>query len=148
MSSLLTKAYQAIFGVPARQPIKVAIIGLDGAGQEALIRGISQTPVEDHTGPTMACRYTGTYNTLGFHFVATELGGSAPTRHYIWVAEQYRDAGAIVWMIDGTDKDRLAEAAQEMKIAAKGRKLSSNLVQPSVQGEAPWLILVNFKNLL
>lgn len=143
MTSIIAKIKHAIFGAPPNT--KVAIIGLDSVGKVDLLERLSNTPIEQITDKTGGKIHTGTNYTLKFDFVVVEVGGGAKAEYHRWMAQQYCDASAFIWVVDSTDTDRLMESKQEMRVCRNGRRLKLGLIQPAVSTGAPWLLLVNFK---
>ncbi|OBT85212.1 hypothetical protein VE02_05653 [Pseudogymnoascus sp. 03VT05] len=146
MASALAKSFAAIFS--PRKHIKIAIIGLVEASGIDLLKRLSSTPVKEKRDDKIRVRvYTGTKSSLkcDFDFVAVEVGGCAPVACDLYTAAQFGDADGFIWVVNSADSEALAESRNEMENARKGRSLGQGLEQPGVDSEAPWLVLVDFK---
>ncbi|KFZ01030.1 hypothetical protein V500_00906 [Pseudogymnoascus sp. VKM F-4518 (FW-2643)] len=148
MASALAKLLTAILG--PRQHRKIAIIGLDEAGGIDLLKRLCGTIKEkkyDEIG--WPVYYTGTNSSLkcDFDFVAVEVGGSSgPPPYHQWMVAQFHDADGFIWVVDSADTDRFVESQVEIGYARKGGGLrQGGLDQAGVSPEAPWLVLVDFK---
>ncbi|KFY97178.1 hypothetical protein V498_02198 [Pseudogymnoascus sp. VKM F-4517 (FW-2822)] len=130
MASALAKFLTAILS-RRRRHRKIAIIGLDDASGIDLLRCFCST-IKEKKGERRGCLvYTGTSSSLkcDFDFVVVE----------------FRDADGFIWVVDGTKPDLLVEAREEMGRARKGGGPGQGLEQAGVSPEAPWLVLVDFK---
>lgn len=146
MASALAKFLSPILG--PRQHRKIAIIGLDDAGGIDLLKRLCGTRIKEKRGGKIGgLVYTGTNSTLNcdFDFVAVEAGGGAPDTYHLWMAAQFQEADGFIWVVDSADTDRFLESELEMGRTRKGRRLRQGQDQAGVNPEAPWLVLVNFK---
>ncbi|KFY53508.1 hypothetical protein V496_07529 [Pseudogymnoascus sp. VKM F-4515 (FW-2607)] len=145
MASTLAKSVAAILS-PCRHR-KIAIIGLDDAMGIDLLKRLCGT-IEEKKNHQVGTRvHTGTKSSLkcDFEFVAVEVGGCAPAKYHRWLAAQFHDADGFIWVIDSAGTDFLVESREEMRHARMGRGLGQGSDQPGVSPEAPWLVLVDFK---
>ncbi|KFY13076.1 hypothetical protein V492_03498 [Pseudogymnoascus sp. VKM F-4246] len=149
MAPTITKFLTALLG---RQHKKIVILGLDEAGGHDLLKLVSSTPVQrkQYNAATWPFVRTGTSRAQrrDFDFVEVEKGGSAPYKYLLWIAEQFRDADAFIWVLDAEDRDRFEEARGELRKARRGWRLrhgDKEVCQEAVRPEAPWLVLVDFK---
>lgn len=145
MASTLAKFVAAILS--PRRHRKIAIIGLDDAMGIDLLKRLCGA-IEEKRDYQIGTRvHTGTKRILkcDFDFVVVEVGGCAPAKYHRWLVAQFHDADGFMWVVDSADTDRLPELREEMRNARMGRKLERGADQPGVSPEAPWLVLVDFK---
>ncbi|KFY87975.1 hypothetical protein V500_06653 [Pseudogymnoascus sp. VKM F-4518 (FW-2643)] len=145
MASVFAKCLTAILG--RRQHRKIAIISLRDDDGIDLLKCLCGTIKEKKGDKIGQLAYTGTKSSLkiDFDFVAVGVGYDSPPSYHLWTAAQFHDADGFIWVVDGTKTDFLDESREEMGVARKGRSLSQGLYQAGVSPEAPWLILVDFK---
>ena len=130
-----------------RQRRKIAIISLRDASAIDLLKCLCGTSKEKKGDKIGQLAYTGTKSSLksDFDFVAVGVGYDSPPSYHLWTAAQFHDADGFIWVVDGTETDFLVESREEMGNARKGRSLGQGLDQAGVSPEAPWLVLVDFK---
>jgi GTP-binding protein SAR1 len=118
----------AMFGFE-NKTATIIILGLDNAGKTTLLHKM-QTGKVLSFAPTEIARDEH-FSFGGVTFRAWDLGGHEAVRH-LW-QDYCVGAGAVVFMVDSADRERLAEAATE---------LASVLRLPGVE-EVPVAVLLN-----
>ena len=106
-----------------------AVLGLDGAGKTALVQRIRDGDVSE-TVPTMGF----TVDTLTLHGANVQLADvcGQDAMRVIWLSF-FHSADAIIYVVDGTDRERLGVAIEELERV---------LLYPSTRGK-PLLLLCN-----
>lgn len=114
---------------PANAKLTLAVFGLDGAGKTALISAIGGNPTSE-TRPTVGFNPT-FFETDTSDVCMFDLGG-ASTFRAIW-RHYYHDLHGIIFVVDGSDASRFAEAAACLK----------ELVEHEYVREKPLLLYIN-----
>jgi small GTP-binding protein len=109
--------------------VTVAMFGLDNAGKTSLVHAIGGQPTSDTT-PTMGFA-PHTFMGGQFELSVFDLGGASRFRG-IW-HNYYSDVHGILYVVDSSDKERLAESKEV---------LASILADPRASGK-PLLVLAN-----
>lgn len=107
----------------------IAVLGLDGAGKSALVHRITYGNVVD-TVPTCGFNITSAriHNSI---VQLADMCGQDSIRQ-LW-SVMYHAADGVIYVIDGTDTERVEEAMHELKKV---------MLYPSLE-DKPFLILVN-----
>eukprot|EP01122_Echinamoeba_exundans_P009354 TRINITY_DN328_c0_g1_i1.p1 TRINITY_DN328_c0_g1~~TRINITY_DN328_c0_g1_i1.p1 ORF type:complete len:192 (-),score=42.02 TRINITY_DN328_c0_g1_i1:488-1063(-) len=108
-------------------PKEVLIIGLDNAGKTTFFQQLQNhfklSAAEIDTTPTIGCNQEAVrYKSLKMNVV--DMGGRESSRS-LW-KHNYATADGIVFLVDGTDADRLPEVAKEIKNMAADPDLNPN----------------------
>jgi len=108
---------------------KICFLGLDNAGKTTLLAMLRDDRLVQHM-PTQ--KPTMEELTMGnIKFRTYDLGGHAIARR-LW-REYYADVDAVVFLVDSTDRDRLAESKRELDELLAGDDLK----------DVPFLVLGN-----
>ncbi|BFZ53533.1 Arf GTPase arl1 [Savitreella phatthalungensis] len=126
MGALYSRIFAGLFG---EKEIRILILGLDGAGKTTILYRLSIGEVVD-TVPTIGFNVeTVTYQNLQFN--VWDLGGQSSIRPY-WRC-YYADTGAVIYVVDSADVDRVGIAGDE---------LSAMLGEDELKG-VPLLVFAN-----
>ena len=107
MGGWYSKILSSLFG---EKEIRILILGLDGAGKTTILYRLSIGEVVD-TVPTIGFNVeTVTYKNLTFN--VWDLGGQSTIRPY-WRC-YYADTGAVIYVVDAADVDRVGIAGEEL----------------------------------
>jgi ADP-ribosylation factor-like protein 3 len=95
------------------------ILGLDNAGKTTLLHNLTQEKVQT-TEPTKGVNIK-TIIQEGFTINVWDIGGQKEIRQY-WYA-YYDNVDAILYVVDSSDDDRIAECNDQLQILLKEEKL-------------------------
>ena len=95
------------------------ILGLDNAGKTTLLHNLSQEKVKN-TEPTKGVNIK-TIIQPGFTLNVWDIGGQKEIRQY-WSA-YYENADAIIFVVDGSDGERISECNDQLKELMKEEQL-------------------------
>ncbi|GHP05465.1 hypothetical protein PPROV_000421500 [Pycnococcus provasolii] len=123
MFSLIYGLYQYLF---SKTELHVLIVGLDGAGKTTLLERMKAIYTETEgllphqILPTVGLNI-GRFEAHNARLILWDLGGATQLRG-IW-EKYYEDAHAVIFVIDGSDARRYAEASEVLRIALSNRAL-------------------------
>lgn len=89
---------------------KVVLCGLDSAGKTTMVTFLQSGTFIEHT-PTMGKEFK-TMDVQGISINLMDMGGQSDFRD-LWIGEA-SDAECVIFMIDASDKERFAEAREEL----------------------------------
>lgn len=89
---------------------KVVLCGLDSAGKRTMVTFLQSGTFIEHT-PTMGKEFN-TMDVQGIRINLMDMGGQSDFRD-LWIGEA-SDAECVIFMIDASDKERFAEAREEL----------------------------------
>lgn len=133
MFSLVYGCYEHLF---RKEELHILIIGLDKAGKTTLLEKLKTLFADlpgleaDKVLPTVGLNIA-RFEAYGFPLVLWDLGGQAGLRS-IW-EKYYGESHAVIFVVDATDRQRLAEAKSCLNKALEQRDLLG----------APLLVLAN-----
>ncbi|KAL6066116.1 Arf GTPase arf3 [Balamuthia mandrillaris] len=117
----------------AQRPVKILILGLDGAGKTTVLYQLQCGEVVSST-PTIGFNMeTVTYKNVVFQ--VWDLGGQTKIRPY-W-RYYYEKTDAIIYIVDSADRDRIGESKRE---------LHAMLLEDELK-DAAFLVLANKQDL-
>lgn len=129
-------AVQTLVSALLRTRLEVALAGLDGAGKSTLASAMREpTEPPESTAPTIGLVVRKTRH-RGVDLMVWDLGGHHRFRDD-W-GKHVRGCGALLFVVDVTDSERLTEARQAL----------SRLLEDPAVGDLPLLVLANKADLL
>jgi len=120
-----------VLGV-SKEKVNVLIIGLDNSGKTTIIeklkqqstpKGAKQGPIE--TTPTVGFNVD-TFSRGALNFTVFDMSGAGRYRN-LW-EQYYKDANAIIYVVDTSDKLRMCVAKDELEILLKHKELKGSKV--------------------
>lgn len=113
---------------------KILVLGLDNSGKTTIMKRMSNEEIEDIM-PTQGFNIKSIVQE-DFKLNVWDIGGQKAIRNY-W-KNYYDDAGAVIYVIDSSDRQRMEETFVELSMLMDEEKLSG----------VPLLILANKQDLL
>ncbi|KNH04027.1 hypothetical protein XU18_0951 [Perkinsela sp. CCAP 1560/4] len=92
------------------RPVRILLVGLDNAGKTTLLYRLQHGTVLT-TVPTIGFNFE-TFNRLNVEFDAFDVGGQTKIRQY-WNC-YYRHTDVVLFVVDGTDRDRLGVCREKL----------------------------------
>ena len=130
MGAVFSSVWTRLFG---RKEVRMLILGLDNAGKTTILHRLHSGEVVP-TVPTIGFEVE-TVTIRNVKIQVWDLGGQSSIRPY-WRCYASNTSG-LVYVVDASDKERLAEAGQELKV----------LLQEHELNQVPLLVLANKQDL-
>ncbi|CAB1109811.1 unnamed protein product [Ectocarpus sp. 8 AP-2014] len=123
MGIVLSRVFQALFG---SKEVRILILGLDNAGKTTILYRL-QNEADDNiqTIPTIGFNVE-TLQYKNIKFQVWDLGGQTSIRPY-WRC-YYPNTDAIVFVVDSSDRERMAIAKQELMAMLEEEELKDAIL--------------------
>ncbi|CCK67858.1 Arf family GTPase ARL1 KNAG_0A01690 [Huiozyma naganishii CBS 8797] len=117
MGNYFSSMFDRLWG--ANRELRILILGLDGAGKTTILYRLQIGEVVT-TKPTIGFNVE-TLNYKNLKLNVWDLGGQTSIRPY-WRC-YYADTAAVIFVVDSTDRDRMATAAKELHLMLQEEEL-------------------------
>ncbi len=108
MGFFFSKLWTMLFG---KNDVRIVMVGLDGAGKTTILYQIRMGE-RIKTIPTIGFNVE-TLEYKGLNFTVWDIGGQDKIR-VLW-KQYYQNADSVIFVVDSNDKERINEAAEELK---------------------------------
>lgn len=124
MGSLISSVKSILGWLPAEKKVRVLILGLDNAGKTSILYRL-------HLGSVVSTVPTVGFNLETVHyknvsFEVWDLGGQTGIRPY-WRC-YFSDTDAIIYVVDSTDRNRIAVTKQELSALLEEDELKKSFL--------------------
>ena len=108
MGFIFSKLWAKLLG---KKDVRILMVGLDAAGKTTILYQFKMGEIVK-TIPTIGFNVE-TLEYKGLNFTAWDIGGQDKIR-VLW-KQYYQNADSLIFVVDSNDRDRINEAAEELK---------------------------------
>lgn len=102
--------------------MRILFLGLDNAGKSSVIKAFMGQSIDD-LSPTLGFEIKAV-ECLGYRLNCWDVGGQSTIRAY-W-RNYFEATDGVVWVVDSTDRERMALCKQELDLILKQERLANS----------------------